>query len=183
MKQARTAHSRPLAARGIAIAVAAVSLLVFVPASPASAYMYASGGNTGGASTVRGSCNYMRTNVSGWLRMITNPPTVTGVNLTYGTDFTWVRYRAYLVNVNTGSSVYATGWSGWLQARDDTAATWSGYTTLDGDWNGNWTVDYRIEWWNSTRMLGWQAHRIRPYNYYDQRIGPYGPISTCYKYI
>lgn len=177
--------TRRLVATTAGLVTAALALLT----SPAHAYPYADSGSgtfIGRASTTTGSCKYMRTNVNGWMRTATSPPVVTGANPTYGAgnDWSWVRYRAFLVRLDTGATVTSTGWSGWLSVRDDQSATWSGTTLLDGtDWRGNYVVDYRIEWWNSTRILGWQAHRLTPYVYYDGiSSGSYGPISSCYKY-
>ena len=164
-----------------AAAAASATLLTTVGAAPAQAYEYRSGGDTGHSNTSgTGKCKQTT-----WRTLVVSaePPAVTGVDLLGGAkDYTWVRYKAYLVNAYNGATVEQTGWSGWLQAADNQVATWSGISTLSGDLRGNYVMDYRIEWWNSTRQLGWEAHRVGKYNFYnDYNVGPFGPFSSCYK--
>ncbi len=152
-------------------------------AAPAEARVYSYGGSTGSAKTVTGYCKYDRTNVSGSLRIAENPPNVSAINRTTGTDYNWVRYQAFLIDANNANVLQRSGWSGWLRVSDASYSTWSGTTSWAGlDWRGNYTMDFRIEWWDSSQLLGWQAHRIEPYNYYDMyNVGPIGPITTCRK--
>lgn len=167
---------------GLTVLVAAVGVV-----QPVHAAAYAAGGAIGPSSIGQGTCSYMRTNLNGWLQTETAPPAIYARNYTYGggNDRQLVRYRAFLVNAYTGATVRATGYSGLAWAWDNRPAPFSGMTVLTGDWRGNYYVDYRIEWLDSTgtRVLGWAAHRFVSYRYFNQRIGPYGPIGSCAKII
>jgi hypothetical protein len=178
-----TAALRNVRCRVAAIAgTAALVLLVCLSAS-AEAYIYAGGGYRGATNTIDAHCRYVRTNAQGYLTTSAAPPGVTGADLRagWGNDWTWVRYRAYLVD-SGGNTLQTSGWSGWQQVRDDQAARWSGVTSFSSHWSGAYRIDLRIEWWNSSSMIGWEAHRITRYKYFDMyNIGPYGPFSSCYK--
>jgi hypothetical protein len=59
-------------------------------------------------------------------------------------------------------------------------ATWTGETAFIADWRGNYRIDFRIEWWDQTRQLAWQARRITAYYYFDEWNTAWGgPFPSC----
>jgi hypothetical protein len=164
--------------------VGAALCLTLILAAPSHAVQYASGGQIGPSSVGQGACKYMRNTVNGWLQIETAPPTIYARNSWSGSGNDWqlVRYRAFLVNAYNGTVVASTGYSGNAWAGDNTPARFSGITTFSGDWRGNYRVEYRVEWLSSTgAVVGWAAHSFNSYRYFNQMIGPYGPISSCAK--
>ena len=170
-------------ARSIVVILVAVLALQVIAAPAAHAYVYSSGGAPGTSRVYRGACRFMRTNLNGWLRTVTDPPDIYARNYRYGygNDSQYVRYRAFLVNAYTGATVDSTGYTAWTLARDNAPAQFTGYTVFDAYWRGNYVVDYRIEWWAGGGVSGWAAQRIDSYNAYYQNVGPEGPYSTCFK--
>ncbi len=131
-----------------------------------------------------GTCKYGVQGPVGFLQAVIWPPNVAAPNLRRGVvDATWARYRAVLVDANSGTPLWRTRWSGWLRAVDNEFRTWTGKTVLaKWDWRGNYVVRVKVEWWNSTRKLGqkwWALHRYGYLNEYN--VGPFGPMTTCFK--
>ena len=126
-------------------------------------------------------CKYSSVGPQGTLATTAFTPAVVGADLRAGVeDITWARYRTFLVD-SAGNTADATGWSGWLRASDQRGSVWTGApATLVGAWRGSYRLETRIEWWNSSRMLGWAAHAVARYQFFDQfNSGPYGPYSRC----
>lgn len=123
------------------------------------------------------SCKYGSAPFPGYLRVSTRPPKVKGEASRPGRE--WVRYGAWLVDP-ARNTVLASPWSGWLRAGDGTWATWRGETTFTANWRGNYRIEFRIEWWNQSRRIGWQVRRITDYYYFDEWNTAWGgPFSSC----
>jgi hypothetical protein len=122
-------------------------------------------------------CKYGSAPYPGYLRVSTRPPNVTGTPSRLGAE--WVRYAAWLVDL-AGNTVQVTPWSGWLSAGEGAWATWTGETSFTADWRGNYRIDLRIEWWDQSSRLAWQAHRITAYYYFDEWNTAWGgPFPSC----
>jgi hypothetical protein len=162
-----------------------VALLCSVPAA-AQADVLAAKGKRGRSAVPTGHCKYGNTGLRGFLTTSVRPPVVTGANLRRRrrNDRTSVRYAVYLVDATNGHrTLEVSNWSGWLRVREATRATWSGTTSFTYDWSGNYRVDLRVEWWKAGRRVGWRAHRVTSYQFFDQyNAGPYGPISSCHHF-
>jgi hypothetical protein len=141
------------------------------------------GGRTGySAAQEPAGCRHYVFPSRGILRAWAAPPVVKGVNLRRGRrDFTRVRYRVHFTAQHSGDNLATSGWSTVQRVSDRRAITWSGLTSFDGDWRGGYYLDLRIEWLRRGRMLGWRAHRIDNYSYYNQyNVGPLGPMGACF---
>ena len=143
-------------------------------------------GKRGRSAIGQGSCKYGVSGPVGFLRVAVAPPSVSGANTKRGTrrERTYVRYRVYVTDANRdNATLQVSGWSSSIAVRQSGWRSWAGITTFDMDWRGNYGADIRIEWWNSRRMIGWRAHRLSAFAFYDQyNVGPFGPLSSCYKY-
>lgn len=167
--------NRHRAARALVALVLALTTILAagVPAEAASS-RYWSTGSTGVADVSTVGCQYhdhWRTTT-----MTVPPPVVSGANLSSRRDATWVRYRAYVVDAN-GRTVRSSSWSGWQLAHDDRALTWSGSTSFSNVPTGS-RADVRVEWWNSSRMLGAAALRATDYSYRWGMATPFR-ASSC----
>jgi hypothetical protein len=122
-------------------------------------------------------CKYNSAPYPGSLRISTRPPQVTGTASRPGAE--WVRYAAWLVDP-VGNTVDVSSWSGWLSAEDGAWATWTGETFFIADWRGNYRIDFRIEWWDQSSQLAWQARRVTAYYYFDEWNTAWGgPFPSC----
>lgn len=118
----------------------------------------------------------------GILRAWALPPVVKGVNLRRGRrDYTRVRYRVHFTAQHSNENLATSGWSGMQRVSDRRAVTWSGTTSFEGDYRSGYYLDLRVEWWRHGRLLGWRAHRIDNYSYYNAyNVGPLGPMGSCF---
>jgi len=144
-------------------------------------------GKRGTATLWQASCKYRIFVRTGLLIVGVATPTVTGANTRRRTrrERTYVRYRVYATDAfNNFPTLTTSSWSDYIRVRQSETGTWTGEpTTFEMDWRGNYGVDIRVEWSNSKRMVGWQAYRLSAFQYFDQyNVGPFGPISSCYKY-
>jgi len=169
--------------------IGTTTLVAIAAAPPAPAladHVIGTAGKTGVATTRQGTCHYLMFPSRGVLRVGIPAPRVSGANTRRRTrrELTYVRYRVYVTSAFTGDTLAASNWSGYIRVRQWQMRTWSGLpTTFDMGWSGNYGADIRIEWWNSTRRVGWRAYRTKAFTFYDQyNVGPLGPISSCYKY-
>jgi len=165
----------------------AVMAVLFALAAPqASAYRLSSGGKTGGSTDYRGSCKYGVFGPRGVLTVGVESPTVSGANTKRGTrrEITSVRFRVEVTDAfRDHATLTSSGWSSRIRVRQNRSRTWSGLTFQQMDWRGSYGADILVEWWNSTRRVGWRWHRNNSFNYYDHYgRGPYGPFSSCYRY-
>ena len=167
--------------------VRVVVVLAVVAVPPAAHAGVIGGAGQRGASIVgQGTCKYGVFGPRGVLQVGVAQPAVSGANTRRGTrrERTWIRYRVFVTDAFRDFATVATSsWSDFIRLRQSDGGTWSSPTILDMDWRGNYGADVRIEWWNSKRMIGWRAHRVTEFLFYDQYdVGPFGPISSCYKY-
>lgn len=152
-------------------------MAVLLQSSTAAAYVLGGHGKQGATSTGSVVCKFGNFRTYGALTLAGNPPQVTGAPSRRGREF--VRYRAFIVNTSE-HVVASTNWSGWMRVRDRRYKTWSGTTTLQADWRGNYYLDYRIEWWTRNRRIGLRDLRLQPYYYYSEHNeGPMGPFTSC----
>jgi hypothetical protein len=166
---------------------AVVLTIALAAAAPASAHVVLGGSGLRGASIVgQGTCKYGVFGPRGVLQVGIPSPAVSGANTRRGTrrERSYVRYRVFLTDAsNNFATLQTSGWSGWLRLRQSTASGWSTPTFFDMDWRGNYGADVRIEWWSSRRMIGWRAHRLTSFGFYNQYdVGPMGPLASCFKY-
>ena len=162
-------------------------LLALAAAPPASAdHVIGTGGKRGVATTWQGTCKYRMFPSRGVLQVGVPAPDVSGANTRRGTrsERTYVRYRVYLTDAFSFATLATSSWSGYIRVRQSQMRSWSGPPTVfDMEWRGNYGADIRIEWSNSKRTVGWRAYRTQAFAFYDQyNAGPFGPISSCYKY-
>ena len=123
------------------------------------------------------SCKYGSAPFPGYLRISTRPPKVKGDASRPGRE--WVRYAAWLVDP-ARNTVQVSNWSAWLRAGDGAWATWGGETSFKANWRGNYRIELRIEWWNQSRRISWQTHRITQYYYFDEWNTAWGgPFTSC----
>ncbi len=167
---------------------AVIVVLVLAALAPAA---YAQGGpapkNKRGKATVyQARCKYGVFGPRGVLQVGTRPPLVSGANTKRRTrrERTRVRYRVSVTDAFQGFGTLVTsGWSDFIRVRQSQRRTWTGFTSWDMEWRGNYGLDVRIEWWNSRRRVGWRDYRINAFQFFNQyNAGPFGPISSCYKY-
>jgi hypothetical protein len=177
-KGRRVPADRRNSARVACVLAVGLSLLLAGSAVAAQAALPIGGAGKRGPNVVFGaSCKYGSAPFPGYLRVATRPPKVQGAPTRSGPE--WVRYRAWLVD-SAGNDVLVSPWSGWLQARDGAWATWRGETVFTANWRGNYRIEFRIEWWNKTQRIGWQAHRITDYLYFDEWNTAWGgPFTSC----
>jgi hypothetical protein len=162
-------------------------LLALAAAPPALAQdVIGAAGKNGAATTWQGTCNYRIFGPRGVLQVGVPAPDVSGANTRRGTrrERTFVRYRVFATDAFSNfATLVASSWSGYIRVRQSETRSWSSPTSFDMEWRGNYGADIRIEWWNSRRMIGWRAYRTTAFAFYDQyNVGPYGPLSSCYKY-
>ena len=164
----------------VVTATALLSLLTLNGAADAA--IYAAGGNWGPYTQADATCRSRIYGTSKVVDLTVPAPRVYANNAHSGSgnDWAWVRIRAFVVNASTGATVTSSGYSSWSYATDTTPATWSGTTNFSLNGNGNYRVDHRIEYWNSTTQVGWAADRITRYrliNSYGAGIGTFGSCS------
>jgi len=165
------------------IVVTATALLSLVSLNaPAQAAIYAAGGTWGPYTQADATCRSKIYGTSKVVDMSVPAPRVYARNVRTGAgnDWAWVRIRAFVVNASTGAVVTSSGYSSWSYATDAAPATWSGTTNFSLNGNGNYRVDHRIEYWNSTVQVGWAADRINRFrliNSYSTSIGTFGSCS------
>jgi len=172
----RSIHLAAVAVRPILAMALAAALL---PVASADAYQYWSTGKIGPSATPKGRCTF--NNAWNNITLSTPIPTVYARNNTYGAgnDAQWVRYRIYLVNTAGNTIAGPSKWSEWELARDNARAPFQNGQAFFGlNPRGAYRLDMRIEWWNSTAMLGAAAHRITAYRYYTGG-GYYGDTDPC----
>lgn len=133
----------------------------------------------------QGGCKYGNTGLNGFLETSVAAPTVSGANVhrRRRSERSLVRYAVWIVDAADGHATLASSnWSSWVRVSERQRLTWGGApTAFVGDWRGNYRLDLRIEWWRSGRRIGWRAHRVDSYNWFDQyNTGPYGPVSSCH---
>ena len=171
-------------------AIAAVLLALVItaeaPAQGAEGVVIGEAGKRGTSTVAQGTCKYGVFGPRGVLQVGAFAPVVGGANTRRRTrrERTYVRYRVHVTDAFRDFATLAVSdWSGWIRVRQSATGSWSGPTIFDMDWRGNYGADVRIEWWSATRMLGWRAHRLTAFGFFDQYdVGPFGPISSCYKY-
>ena len=97
-----------------------------------------------------------------------------------GNDAQPVRYRVFVVDVQTGQTIASSGYSGIATAYDNRPASFSGSSSWLLCNRGQYRVDYRIEWLRQgdNALLGWVADRVPTYMYIDQMVGSYA-IDRC----
>jgi hypothetical protein len=168
------------------IAVAALLLLAAGwCAGPAQAGVIGGQGWRGASSVFDGRCKYGNTGLRGFLEIAIPPPSVTGANVRRRQrgERSLARYAVWLLDANTGTTLLVSNWSAWIRVREGTTGTWTGNTAFTADWRGNYRLELRIEWWRSNRRIGWRAHSVDRYQFFDQyNTGPYGPIGTCHHF-
>src|SRR5262245_46784069 len=113
---------------------------------PAAAESNAATNRSGRWSLRMGTCKYGVQGPTGFLQAVIWPPVVKSPNLRRGVvDSSWARYRAVLRDVNTGTTLSRTGWSGWLESVDYQSRTWTGKTVMPRwDWRGNYQVAVKV---------------------------------------
>jgi hypothetical protein len=159
--------------------VVAALVAILVTAGSASAYQYWSTGAIGPSATSKGRCTF--NNAWNNITLSTPIPTVYARDNTYGAgnDAQWVRYRIYLVDAAGNDIGQPTTWSEWELAYDNARAPFTnGQAFFSLNPRGAYRLDMRIEWWNSTSMLGATAHRITSYGYYTGG-GYFGDLDPC----
>lgn len=112
------------------------------------------------------------------------PPAIYAINYRagFGNDFQPVRYRVFIVDRFTNRTVATSGWSGTAWAADNSPARFSGSAFFNLNPNGQYLVDYRIEWLRTSdhAVVGWVADRAVSYNYVNGfGVGLLGPLSHC----
>jgi hypothetical protein len=145
--------------RMIAAALVVVVVAIAGTCSIASAATYWSTGTLGSATIPNGVCKFN----SAWGRLdaAIDPPSIYARNTTSAVDAQWVRYQVYVVDAR-GVTVRSSGYSGFALAYDNRPAPFSGATKFENIPSGS-KLDVRIEWWNSTQMVGALAFRVEGY--------------------
>jgi hypothetical protein len=169
----------------LALVPAAVILGLVASAGLAQAYPFADSGAVGPYSVDAPiDCRHKVFGASSLLHMNAPGPIVLAKNFHAGggNDAAWVRFRTFLVDHRTGQTLARNGWSDWVYAYDNRPARWTGSQFFSADARGMYNVQYRIEFWNQTSMVGWVADHSTTYNYYDN--GNLGPIrmSACWRF-
>lgn len=164
----------------IAAVLTVTALTLGLTANKADAATYWSTGAVGSAQLPRGVCKFH--NAWGRLDASINAPTIYARDYRAGggNDWAWVRYRVFVVD-SRGQTVQASSYSSWAVAYDNQPAALSGATTFQNVPNGA-RLDIRVEWWNSTSMVGALAFRVGHYNHYSGMVGPLGPMDSCWKH-
>jgi hypothetical protein len=167
------------------LAPAAVLLTLMAGTGAAEAYPYAASGAWGPyVANSPVDCRHKVFGASSLLHMYAPAPAVFAKNRRAGggNDAAWVRFRTFLVDYKTGQTLARNGWSAWVRAYDNRAARWNGSQFFSADARGMYRVDYRIEFWNQTSMIGWVADRSTNYYYYDNgNVGPIG-MGACWRF-
>lgn len=123
-------------------------------------------------------CDYMRNTSSGWLAVSTYPPTVYAAP----GKRQLVKYRLVLADANTGNLLQTSNWSGTQSASGNRPARWTGVGTMTGAWQGNYRLAFDVRFFRPGGK--WQGSILSlqtRYQVFNQRIGPYGPTSSCVK--
>ncbi len=124
-------------------------------------------------------CYYVRTNTSGGLSLGTVPPVAWAAR---GRTQA-IRYRLLAANVANGRTISASNWSQWQVVRGTQAARWNGYGYIGAPWQSNVRLMYFVEFHRPGGQLeGSTVATPNSYQYFDQRVGPFGPITSCYKW-
>jgi hypothetical protein len=170
--------------------MAATAVLLALAAAPVASAQQVTviggAGKRGEAALWQGTCKYRIFVRTGLLMVGIPAPTVTGANTRRRTrrERTSVRYRVEVTDAfNNFASLSTSSWSGFIRVRQSERLTWTGETTFEMDWRGNYGANILIEWWKSKRTIGWRVYRLSAFQYFDQyNVGPFGPLSSCYKY-
>lgn len=94
-----------------------------------------------------------------------------------------IRYQLIALSAYNGQILATSNWSGWQTVRGNTAARWSGAGYVNVHWRSNAKIAFNIEFYRpGGGFQGRVTATPNSYLYYDQRIGPFGPIATCYKW-
>ena len=166
--------------------VPAVAILALIASTGAvQAYPFAASGAWGPyVADAPIDCRHKVFGASSLLHMHAPAPVVYAKNIRAGggNDAKWVRFRTFLVDHKTGQTLARNGWSDWVYAYDNRPARWNGTQFFSADARGMYNVEYRIEFWNQTSMVGWVADHSTSYNYFDN--GNVGPIrmSACWRF-
>jgi hypothetical protein len=158
------------------VCAAMIVAAVAVPKANAAGF-YASGGVIGPSQVRQARCtyqDYFRT-----LRLSTAAPAVYAPNQRAGggNDWSWVRWRSFLVDRN-GNTIARNNYSEFEAAWDNAPASFASGQAFDRVPAGS-RIDIRIEWWNSTRQIGWVAYRVMSYVKYNGQVGPLGQLDSC----
>ena len=84
-----------------------------------------------------------------------------------------------MVSANTGATITSSGYSAWVRATDVTPATWNGGTTFSLNGDGNYRIETRVEWWNSSAQTAWIADRTTRYRLIDSYQRDRGVFGSC----
>lgn len=123
-------------------------------------------------------CDYMRNTSSGWLAVSTYPPTVYAAQGKRQS----VIYRLLLADANTGKLLQTSNWSGAQSVTGNRPARWNGVGTLTGAWQGNYHLEFEVRFFQpGGKWQGTITSLQTRYQIFNQRIGPYGPTSSCVK--
>lgn len=170
------------AIRRVLLMAVLAGLLTTVNVSPGSAEIYAGGGTFGAYVVPVPSCRAKL-----WANTLSSmttafPPAVWARDLRAGAnnDAVWIRYRVYYINQSTGVTESSSSWSGWSLATDRTTAVWTGAPAVFSHTSRQpHIINYRIEYWDSTKMTAWVADRPTRYSYVDQyNVGPTS-VTSC----
>jgi hypothetical protein len=170
------------AVRGVGITAALALALALAVAAPASAYDLIDRGKTGRSAAKVGSCKYGVYGPNGILTVGIDSPVVTGANTRRRTrrERTWVRYRVDVTNAGGSyETLMESGYSDFFRVRQNKRYSLPG-STFNMDWRSYYGADVLIEWWNSTRRIGYRWHRLEQFLYFDNyNRGPWGPFPNC----
>ena len=165
------------------VAAAAALLAVLAGAvAPASAAIFAGNGSWGYYNVGQATCRSRLYGNTQGVELTAASPIAYAKDLHAGggNDSAWVRFRVFVVNASTGATVTSSGYSGWARALDNSAASWSGNTVFTLAGGGNYRVETRVEWWNSTSQIGWVADRTTSYRLISTYGFAYNGSSCSY---
>ncbi len=161
------------------------ALLTLAVATQASAYELSDRGKTGRSWAATGTCKYGVFGPRGILTVGVDSPRVTGANTRRRTrrERTFVRYLVDVTNAASNhDTIFSSGWSEWFRLRQSQKVYLPG-SAFDMEWQGYYGADVLIEWWNSTRRVGFRWHRLERFRYIDHYgRGPWGPFPNCNRY-
>ncbi|UAK37041.1 hypothetical protein K8O93_17910 [Gordonia bronchialis] len=93
-----------------------------------------------------------------------------------------VIYRLLLADANTGKLLQSSNWSGAQSVTGNRPARWNGVGTLTGAWQGNYHLAFEVRFFQpGGKWQGTITSLQTRYQIFNQRIGPYGPTSSCVK--
>ena len=106
---------------------------------------------------------------------------VRGINFRRGrNDYSWVRYKVWLVDWTNSQLLNESGWSGSIRVSDRRHRTSSGVDASQASHTGAYTLDVRLEWFKNGRLRGWWAYRLDNWHHWDvYNQGPFGPYPGC----